>query len=76
MLYVTSYMNHTGKNRVKKKVKKKKVTKNLLLGDSDPDPQNQLELKVSTLIHWTTSVNAVTIHYSNYILQVYFPFLW
>jgi len=31
--------------------------KNLLQGDSNPDPHNQLELKVIAPIHWTTSVN-------------------
>ena len=53
------------KKRVKKRVKrdfkkrkKNKVTKNLPEGDSNPDPQNQLELKVNASIHWITSVNA------------------
>ena len=45
-------MHHTGKKGSKKemlkKEKKNKVTKNLLQGDSNPDPQNQLELKVIT----------------------------
>ena len=27
----------------------------MLQGDSNPDPQNQLELCVNVLIHWTTS---------------------
>ena len=45
------------KKRVKKR-KKSKVTKNLLQKNSNPDPQNQLELKVNASIHWTTSVNA------------------
>ena len=47
--YVTSYMHHTGKKERKKEIlkkeKKNKVTKNLLLGNSNPDPQNQLEIK-------------------------------
>ena len=43
-------MHHTGKKKVKERFKKKKkeknnVTKNLLQGDSNTDPQNQLELK-------------------------------
>ena len=36
-------MHHTGKKEVKikkKKKKKNKATKNLLQGDSNPDPQN------------------------------------
>ena len=46
--------------------------KNLLQGDSNPDPQNQLELKVNTSVYWTTSVNSV-----NWSLkEVYIPFLW
>ena len=32
--------------------------KNLLQGNSNPDPQNQLELKVNIPIHWKTWVNA------------------
>ena len=54
--YVTSYTHHTGKKESKKK-KKHKVTKNLLQGDSNPDPPNKLELNVSASVHWTTSVN-------------------
>ena len=38
--------------------KKNKVTKNLLEGDSSPDPPNQLALKVNASIQRTTSVNA------------------
>ena len=34
------------KKELSKKGKKNKVTKNLLQGDSNQDPQNQLELKV------------------------------
>ena len=46
--------------------------KNLLQGDSNPDPQNQLELKVNTSVYWTSSVNSV-----NWSLkEVYIPFLW
>ena len=29
----------------------------MLQGDSNPDPQNQSELKVYASVHWTTSVN-------------------
>ena len=42
----------------KRKERKKKATKNLLQGDLNPDPQNQLKLKVNALLHWNTSVNA------------------
>ena len=42
------------KKRVKKENKKKKVTKNLLQGDSNPHPLNQLELKTNASIHWTS----------------------
>ena len=48
--HAASYMHHTGKKRVEKIFKqktKKKGTKNSLQGDSNPDPQNQLELNVS-----------------------------
>ena len=30
----------------------------MLQGDSNPDPQTQLEQNVNASIHWTTSVNA------------------
>ena len=45
------------KKEILKKENKNKVTRNLLQGNSNPDPQNQLELKVNASIHWTTSVN-------------------
>ena len=54
-LYFTSYMHQKQKKR---KERKKKATKNLLQGDLNPDPQNQLKLKVNALLHWNTSVNA------------------
>ena len=40
--------------------KKNKVTKNLLQGDSNPDPPNTgtLGLKLNASIHWTTLVSA------------------
>ena len=47
-------MHHTGKKESKEEIIKKekiKVTKNLLQEDSNPDPQNQLELKVIAPIH-------------------------
>ena len=57
--------------QVKKRVKNK-VKKNLLQGDSNPDPQNQLELKVNTSIYWTTSENADKLG----LKEVYIPSLW
>ena len=51
-------MCHTGKKEFLQKENKNKVTKNLLEGDSNQDPQNQLQLKVNASIHWTTPVNA------------------
>ena len=51
-------MHHTGKKESKKEKEKKKVTKNLLQGDSNPDPLNQLQLKTNASIHWTSSVSA------------------
>ena len=52
-------MHHTGKKESKKEKEKKKnkVTKNMLWGDSNPDPPNTLELKMNASIHWNTSVN-------------------
>ena len=49
-------MHHTGKKESKKEIlkkdKKTKVTKNLkLFGNSNLDPQNQLELKDNASIH-------------------------
>ena len=54
----TAQIKKRVKKRFKKKEKKLKVTKSLLQGDSNPDAQNQLELKVSVSNHWITSVNA------------------
>ena len=59
--YVITYIHHTGKKGSENSFLKKKtnkVAKSFLQGDSNLDPQNQLELKVNTSIHWTTSVNA------------------
>ena len=40
--------------------------------DSNPDPQNQLELKVIASSHWTTSVNA----YKASLKEICTPALW
>ena len=53
-----------------KKKKKKKVTKNLLQGDSNSDPQKQLQVHAS--IHWTTSENSA----SSRLKEVYIPSTW
>ena len=57
-------MHNIGKKKRVKKRKKSKVTKNLPQKNSNPDPQNQLELKVNASIHWTTSVNADNVLYA------------
>ena len=44
----------------------------MLQGDSNPDPQNQLELKVSASIHCTPLVNADNLS----LKEVYIPSLW
>ena len=63
-------MHHTGKKESKKEIlkkrKKNKVTKNLLQGNSNPDPQNQLELKV----HASVPLN------NSSLKEVYIPSLW
>ena len=60
------------KKRVKKEKRKKKITKNFIQGDSNPEPQNTLKLKMNASIHWYTSVNA-----NNYSIKVvYIPSLW
>ena len=74
--YVTSCMHHKGKKKQSKKEilikEKNKVTKHLLRGDPNADPQNQLEPNVNASIHWTTFVNA-----NNWSLnEVHIPFLW
>ena len=53
----TTQVKKRMKKEILKKENKNKVTRNLLQGDSNPDPQNQLELKDNASIHWTTSVN-------------------
>ena len=65
-------MYHTGKQEIFKKRKKNQVTKNFLQGDSNPDHQNQLELKVNASINWTTSVKAD----DSSLKEVYIPSLW
>ena len=48
-------MHHTGKEESKKEIfkkrKKNKVAIKLILGDSNPDPQNHLDLKEEASIH-------------------------
>ena len=51
-------MHHTSKKENKKEKEKNKVTKNLLLGDLNPDSPSTLELKMDASNHWTTSVDA------------------
>ena len=46
--------------------------KNLLQGNSNQDPQNQLELKVNVPIHWMTWVNAD----NSSLKDVYIHSLW
>ena len=58
------------KKGILKTENKNKVRKNLLQGVLNPDPQNQLELKVNASIHWTMSVNA------DHPSLVYSPSLW
>ena len=65
--YVTSYMHHTSK-----KESKKKVTKNVPQGSSNPNPQTQLALEVNASIYWTTSINAST----SGLKEVYIPYPW
>ena len=59
------------KKRFLKKEKKLGYEK-LLQEDSNPDPQNQLELKVSASFHCTTLVNADNLS----LKEVYIPSLW
>ena len=55
-------MHHTGKKTSKKRDFLKKQKNNgyqkFAWGDSNPDPQNQWELKVNASIHWSTPFNA------------------
>ena len=61
--YVTSYMHHTGKKESKKEIlkteEKNNVTKNLLQGDSNMDPQNQLEHTGHASVNLRSSVVVV-----------------
>ena len=65
-------MQHTGKKESKEEIwkneKKKRSTRNLLEEDSNPDPQNQLQLRVNAS---TTSVNCV----NSSLKKVYIPSL-
>ena len=69
--YVTSYMHHT-REKESKKGKKNMVTKNLLEGDSNPDPKNQLKLKPNAPTHWITSVKPDKLS----LKEVYISSLW
>ena len=61
-------MHHIGKKESEKDIKKKKEKKKV----EKPNPQNQLELKVNSSIHWTTLVNADNAS----LKEVYIPSLW
>ena len=50
------------------------VSKNLLPGDSNSDPQRQLELKVNASIHWNTSV--IANDYNLKEVYTHIPSLW
>ena len=67
-------MHRTGKKKESKNEneKKNKVMKNLLQGDSNPDPPNTLGLKLNTSIHWTTLVSAD----NSCLKEVYTPSPW
>ena len=68
-------MHHTGKKKKvskNKNEKKNKVMKNLLQGDSNPDPPNTLGLKLNASIHWTTLVSAD----NSSLKEVYIPSPW
>ena len=52
--------------------KKNKVTKNLLQGDSNPDPLKTLGLKLNASIHWTTFLSAD----NSCLKEVYIPSPW
>ena len=65
-------MHHTGKKKVKERFKKKKkeknnVTKNLLQGDSNTDPQNQLELKDNASI---PSLSWLTVFKDDFVIFI------
>ena len=60
-------MHHIGKKESEKDIKKKRKKK-----VEKPNPQNQLELKVNSSIHWTTLVNADNAS----LKEVYIPSLW
>ena len=56
---VRSGKKESNKEILKKNGKNNKVTKNLLQVDWNPDPQNQLELKVSASIQFNSSLKQV-----------------
>ena len=59
MITVSSITKNTGRYAmIHTEKKKNKVTKSMLQGDSNPHPPLSVRTKVSTSIHWTTSVNA------------------
>ena len=60
------------KKEILKKERKMRLRKYFLQGISNPDHQNQLELKVNASIHWTTSVNAG----SSSLKEVHILSLW
>ena len=64
-------MHHT-REKESKKGKKNMVTKNLLEGDSNPDPKNQLKLKPNAPTHWITSVKPDKLS----LKEVYISSLW
>ena len=55
-----------------KKEKNNKVTKNLLQGDSNPNPPNTLGLKLNASIHWNTFLCAD----NSCLKAVYIPSPW
>ena len=53
--------------------KKNKVMKNLLQGDSNPDPPNTLGLKLNASIHWNTFFKSAD---NSCLKEVYIPSPW
>ena len=60
------------KKEILKKERKTRLRKYFLQGISNPDHQNQLELKVNASIYWTSSVNAD----SSSLKEVHILSLW
>ena len=67
----TTQVKKESKKEILKKRKKIGYEK-FAAGDSNPDRQNQLELKVNASIHCTTSLNAD----NSSLKEVYIPSLW